>query len=498
MVAPRFFLSLILVLSLSACSLAPTYHRPTFDMPKAWRSIDLGTKPLYTDWWLRFNDPALIALIGEALKNNQDLAQSLANIRSAAAKAGQSQSIFLPNVQGTGSATGQLASNRTANTNFDNPGMSQEYSSYATSFQASWELDFFGKNRNNFTMLTDILMNTVLSHEALRLSVAAQTAQTYFQLLAADMQLEIARRTLKTRQAGFAIYTSRYEQGDITELDWHRAQAAVETARAQVHQSAIAVDAAEGALAVLLGRSPRDIIERAMTRGKSIVHIPAPPVLPEGLPSALLNRRPDIRAAEFLLMASNANIGIARAQFFPTISLTGTLGSMSSSVGKLFSGPAGAWSYGITGSIPILDWGRNWYGLKDAEAQKEASIATYRKTVQEAFQDIRKSLTAQRETAHIVKSLKRQVDSLRRAVDIAQHQYDNGYTDYLTVLDAERELFSAELSYAQALQNRLNAVVSVCQALGGGWRDPLEPPAFPILDTDALVAKETAHKNPQK
>lgn len=480
---------------LLGCSFAPKHERPQFDMPKSWRKIDLGQAPLNTDWWIRFNDATLTSLIEEALHKNQDLTTSMANIRAAAAEAGVSSAALFPQLSGQGSAQGQLASNRTANTNFDNPSMSQEFSAHQATFNAAWELDFFGKIRNQYTMLTDVLMNTVISHEALRLSIAAQTAKTYFSMLAADMQLETARRTLRSREKALSIYTSRYEQGDITELDWQRARASLETAKAQLHQSAIAVDRAEAALAVLIGRSPREIVEKAMPRGKTINHLPAPPVLPEGLPSMLLFRRPDIRASEFLIMANNANIGVARAQFFPTISLTGMLGSMSSSVGKLFSGPAGTWSYGITGSVPILDFGRNWYNLKNAEARKEAAISTYRKTVIAAFQDIRQSLTAQREADHIVKSLQRQVNSLRRAVDIAQLQYDNGYSDYLTVLDAERELFTAELSFATALQDRLNAVVNVCQSLGGGWSDKGASPDFPIIDADKLVKAETSEGN---
>ncbi|MBR4741478.1 MAG: TolC family protein [Desulfovibrio sp.] len=481
---------------LVGCSFAPKYERPNFDFPKAWRSVDMGNAPLNQDWWTRFNDPILNALVAQALQKNQDLAQSMANIRSAAAQAGMSSAIFLPQLSATAQGTGQLASNRTANTNYDTPTLSQEYTNYQGLFNASWELDFWGKNRNQFAMLTDNLMNTVLSHEALRLSVASQVAQTYFELLANDMQLATARRTLKTREKALGIYTSRYEQGDITELDWQRAKAAVETARAQVHQSAMAVDNAEGALAVLTGLEPRDIIEKSVTRGKGIRHLPAPPVLPAGLPSELLLRRPDIRASEFLIMASNANIGVARAQFFPSISLTGMLGTMSASVGNLFSAPAGTWNYGITGSVPILDWGRNWYNLKDAEAKKEAAIAVYRKTVEEAFRDIRTSLTAQRESQHVVKSLQRQVNSLRRAVDIAQLQYDNGYTDYLTVLDAERELFTAELNLANALQTRLNSIVSVCQALGGGWKDTGKEMTYPVTQkkTEELVQDKIKHK----
>lgn len=479
--------------TLGGCSFAPHYQRPEQDIPKEWRQIDLGNKPLNTDWWNRFSDPVLTAMINEALSRNQDLAQSLARIDSAAAQVGVATSALFPSVTGTGLAEAQSTSEKAPNTvPFSQSGLSRSTTQYRGALNASWELDLWGKYRNQRTMLSDVLMNSIIGHEGLRLEIAAQTAQAYFALLALDMQLEIARRTLKSRQASFGIYTSRYEQGDITELDWQRARAEVEIARAQVHTSTVAVDQAEAALAVLLGRSPREIINSAMPRGHDIGSLPSPPVLPEGLPSELLMRRPDIRAAEYLIMAYNANIGVARAEFFPSISLTGVLGTLSSSVGNLFSGPAGLWNYGASASLPILDFGRNWYNLKDAEAQKQAAIAAYRKAVQVAFQDIRNALTAQREAGSIVKSMQIEVDSLRRATEIARLQYDNGYTDYLTVLDAERQLFSAELSLATALRDRLDAIVSVCMSLGGGWKDPGVSPDFPIVDTQKLVKAEEA------
>lgn len=274
-------LAMTLALLLSACSLAPRYERPGQDIPEQWRKVDLGSTPLNTDWWTRFNDPVLTAMVEEALKNNQDLAESLAKIDSAAAQVGIATSQLLPSVSGDAAATSQSSSTKIANysTLAD-----RSNTNYQGSLNASWELDFWGKYRNNYTALSDVLMNTVVGHEALRLSVAGQTAQGYFALLALDMQLDTARRTLKSREDAFGIYTSRYKQGDITELDWQRARAEVETARAQVHTSTVSVDQAEAALAVLLGRSPRDIINRAMPRGQAIGMLPSPPVLPEGLP----------------------------------------------------------------------------------------------------------------------------------------------------------------------------------------------------------------------
>ncbi|MBQ3059756.1 MAG: TolC family protein [Desulfovibrio sp.] len=484
-------LLLVCILLLPACSLAPRYERPDQDIPDAWRKVDLGSAPLNTDWWARFDDPVLTALIEEALVNNQDLAASLARVDSAAAQVGTATSAFLPNVQGTASASTDSASAKSANWN---PKAIRSPDTYQGGLHATWELDFWGKYRNAYTALSDVLMNTVVGHEALRLTVAGQTAQAYFALLALDMQLNTARRTLATREEAFGIYTSRYKQGDITELDWQRARAEVETARAQVHTSTVAVDKAEAGLAVLTGRSPRDIMNSAMPRGHAIGMLPSPPVLPAGLPSELLQRRPDIRAAEYMIMAYNANIGVARAQFFPSISLTGMLGTLSANFTSLFSNAAGTWNYGVTGSMPILDFGRTWYNVKDAEAQKRGAIAVYRKTVQSAFEDIRTSLTSQREADAIVRSMRIQVESLRRSVEIARLQYDNGYTDYLTVLDAERQLFSAELQLASALRDRLNAVVSVCMALGGGWEDPARRPGFPIIGTQRLLEENTSIK----
>lgn len=482
----RLAVCLVLGLTLAACSFAPEYEQPKMDIPEAWTKLTPSTQPLNMDWWTRFNDPVLNALVEEALANNQELAQGMAGIRSAAAQAGVGSSALWPSVNAGADLGADRASMKTANNSLGNPGVTRQYTSYSGQLSASWELDFWGATRNSYTRLTNILLQTVLQHEALRLSVAGQVAQSYFAMLSCDMQLSVAKRTLKTREDALRIYTSRYELGELTELDWQRAKAEVETARATVHSTNIALDDAEASLAVLLGRQPKEIWA-SIERGTTLDKLPTPPVIPEGLPSDLLLRRPDIRAAEFGIMASNASIGEARARFFPTVSLTGALGTAAAAVTNLFSGPAALWTYGAAVSLPIFSGGQTWYNLKDAEALKEQAEATYKVTVMEAFKDVRTSLTAQHERDLVVKAVQAQVDSLRRAANIARIQYDNGYTDYLTVLDAERELFSAELSLATALQNRLSSVVSVCMALGGGWQDPGVSPSFPVIDTEELV-----------
>lgn len=476
----RLFVTLCLVSLLGACSFAPNYNRPEMDMPTEWRSIDTGTEPLSLTWWDRFQDPVLSAMIVEALANNQDIAEALAKVASAQAQLGVATTALLPTVTGSGEALSQSASTKSPNAPSYNSGPlnpSRSTTQYGAALGASWELDLWGKYRNQYTALSDFLLSTSVGYDGTRLMVSGQTAQGYFALRALDMQLATARRTLKTREDALQIYEVRYTRGDITELNYLQAKNEVEVARAQLHTTITGLDQAEAALAVLLGRSPRDIMNRAVERGTSVANTIVVPVLPEGLPSQLLIRRPDIRSAEYMIMAYNANIGAVRAEFFPSISLTAAFGSMSSSMTNLFSGPAATWSYGAQAAMPIIDFGRTWYRVKDAEAQKQASIAVYRKTVQTAFKDLRVALTQQREADAIVRSYQAQVDNMTRATQLARLQYDNGYTDYLTVLDSERQLFTAEIQLASALRDRLNAVVAVCMALGGGWEDPQAAPA---------------------
>ena len=491
-------LCLLLALGLAACSFAPNYQRPEQDLPSQWKQVKMYTPPLESRWWERFNDPVLTSLVDEALKNNQELAQALSNVDIAAANMGIANAALLPMLNASASTTQAGASEKIAGAK---PTGQDPYDRAVFTNQgaltASWELDLWGKYRNARTMLSDILINSAIGYQSSRLAVAAQTAQSYFSLRALDMQLDTAKRTLKSREDGLKIYKSRYDAGEMTELDFMRVRAEVETARQQVHSSLVAVEQAEAALAVLLGRSPRQIIEGTQQRGAAIASLPVPPVLPEGLPSQILERRPDVQAAEYLIMAYNANIGVARAAFFPSISLTSTLGTASAALASLFTGPAALWSTGAAATLPIFDGGVNWNNLKTAEAQKRAAEAAYKLTVQKAFSDVRSSLAAQREADAIVASNQQQVASLRRAAEVAHLQYVNGYADYLVVLDTERQLFAAELSLASALANRLNATIAVCKALGGGWEAKDFSAGFPIVNQENLindVTKANAHK----
>ena len=486
-----YLLSTMLLIStvLMACSLAPDYEQPKMNMPEAWLNVKLSETPIEQDWWNRFNDPTLTKLIEEALANNKELDESLAKIDSAAAKIGQARSALFPSLSATGGTSRALSSvmGSSAQKKQYDSGII-EHDSVANNnlgLSAAWELDFWGKYRNSYTGLSDVLLNTKVGYEALRLSIAKQVAQSYFTLLAYDMQLSTAERTYKSRKKALQIYSERYKQGAVTEFDYLRAATEMELSRASMLNTIVDRDTAEASLAVLLGRSPKEILGGKLERSAVLKKLAVPPVLPEGLPSELLLRRPDIRAAEYMIMAYNANIGVVKADLFPSISLTGALGTLSFDAANLFSGPSGTWSYGVGFAMPLLDFGRRWYAIDDAEALKRQAIAVYSKTVQNAFMDLRTALTAQRESVGIVQSIQKQVNNMRRAVEIARLQYDNGYTDYLSVLDSERQLFSAELQLATAMSARLFAAVRVCTALGGGWQD-----TSPLMGTRAEMQKK--------
>lgn len=451
--------ALIALGTLSGCSFAPEYKRPLLDMPTAWSGA--GTQEMLSvQWWKRFNDPVLDALVTEAFAHNRNIAAAVARVDYARAQLGLSRAEQFPLLAGQATATPTYVDGRKP----------MGAAPYNAGIGASWELDFWGKYRNASAAAQATMLSTEAAHAGMQLSVAAQTAVAYFQLRSLDLQLVTAANTLKTREQALTIYNARYEQGIISELDLTQSKTVVETARTAMFRTRAALDAAEGALAALVGRSPREIMDGTIKRGLALEAIPVPPVIPAGVPSDLLERRPDIRAAEQSLVASNFNIGVAKAAWFPNISLTGMLGVVSPQLGDLFRNSSDTWSYGVNGSVPLLDFGRVKSGVESAEARQRELLATYEQTVLEAFRDMRDALAKQREASNIVESIESSVKQLRLAADLARSRYDNGYSSYLEVLDAERSLFQSEMDLATARSDRLASIVNVCLALGGGWK----------------------------
>ncbi len=459
-------LTALLGFGLSGCTLAPEYKRPVMDMPEAWTTP--ARDSLEVQWWKRFQDDKLNALVDEALQNNRDIEQAMARVDFARAQLGLARSDLFPTPGVNGSAARSRSSRNMPRTV---PGH-ETNSAYSADFGVtSWEVDIWGKYRDLDSAAAAQLLASEAARDGVWLSVAGQTTKGYFLLRTYDLQENTAANTLKTREEAYRIYSARYDQGLIDELDLLRVKAEVETARSALYNTRVGRDAAESALAALLGRSPREILtEGTVQRGRAMDDMPTAPVFPAGLPSDLLERRPDLRTAEESLRAMNFNIGAARAAFFPSISLTGLLGFASTELDSLVAGNARTWQFGGGIYLP-LDFWRIQSNLRGAEAQQREAVAYYQQSVQNAFREMRDALSQEEQYASVVRSLESQVSDLRRAVDLAKTRYDNGYSAYLEVLDAERSLFSAELDLASARNAHLSGIVNVCLAMGGGWEN---------------------------
>ena len=459
-------LCLLLCLLVSACSLTPPLPKSNQQLPDSWSfpqdQVPNAALPMERDWWKRFRDPVLDALMQEALQANRDLAVAAASVESARAQLGLARAALFPQISGSAQSTPLWVDGKRVH--------SGSSGSASAGFSASWELDLWGRLRSAQESARASLLASEAARDGVRLSLTGQVATGYFLLRSLDAQEAIASRTLKTREDALTIYTARYEQGLISELDLTSAQAEAEAARSTLYRTHMSRDAAETALAVLVGRSPKAILQGSMERGTPLENLPAPPVIPEGLPSDLLLRRPDIREAEQTLVAANADVGSARAAWLPPISLTGLLGLVSPELHSLLGNPSSTWNYGGNASVPLLDFGRVQAGVDSAEASRTQALFRYEKTVQAAFQDLRNALVSQLDTERIVKSLEIMTRQYREAASLAHLRYDNGYSSYLDVLDAERSLFESELNLATARSDRLSSIASLCLALGGGWK----------------------------
>ena len=456
------YLVLAAGLLLGGCSFAPEYQRPVLDTPATWE--DPSADALKIQWWRHFDDEILNTLIAEALVHNRDVEMAMARVDQARSVLGLARADQFP----TPLIQGQGQEGRSFNS-FSQTAV--RGSQHQLAGLASWEIDLWGRYRNASNAAIAQLIASEAAREGILLAVAGQTASAYFQMMSFDLQTQIAQQTVTSREEAVRIYKARFDQGLINELDFLRAKTEVEIARSTLYSTLADRDAAVSALSVLLGRSPLAIMNDKVIKGPNLENkMPPVPILPSGLPSDLLERRPDIRQAEELLKASNFNIGVAKAAYFPTISLTGTLGYGHPDLSSLFTTPAQMWNYGGGVTLPLDIW-RTDAQVKGAEANKRLAVAQYEKSVQTAFRELRDALTQQKQLAEVVRSMSVMVRDLRKAVELARARYDNGYSAYLEVLDAERSLFDAEINLANSKSAHLNSVVKVCMALGGGWKE---------------------------
>lgn len=453
---------------LLGCQSGPDYKAPKVDLPKLSEQSEVK-KFTQEKWWEVFGIKTLNKLEELALKHNADLKQAIANIDIAKASAGIAYSELLPQISANASGTKNYISAK--GTSFM-PGLTQKrnVTDYLGNIGMSYEIDFFGKYRRANEAERAKLLATRAAKDAILLSVTAEVAKTYFLIRTLDAKLAIARRTFVTRQQMFNVYKSRFQNGYCTELDYLR----VESEMASVKTTVIALEEnlakAETAMSVLIGCSPRVMMERKTSPDLALERLKVPTGVPSGIPSDILSRRPDILQAEGMLIAANAKIGEAKAAFFPSISLTGAFGVESRTLGKLFSPGSDMWNFSGNLNLPIFTGGRLSCMSDMAKANYRLALASYEKTVQNAFKETLDALVSNRKSREIAVSRTRQVNALKKSYDIAKKQKDAGLIGLIDLLDVERGLLSGEMQLAEALQNQLNAIVDLCKALGGGWK----------------------------
>ncbi len=454
-----------LVMFLSACAVGPKYQSPAVDVPPTYRGLtpeqatrsdshSIGDEK----WWSLFQDKVLQDLIRTALANNYDLRIAASRVLQAQARLGVTRADQFPSISAGGAITSQASPTI-------GPVPSYQVTLGQVSASASWIPDFWGRYRRATEAARAQLLSSDWARQAVASTLVANVASSYFQICALDLQLEVSQRTLASRKESLQLTHTLEEHGFDTLLDVRQAEQLVYVAAAQVPDLERQIEQQENTLSILLGNNPGTI-----PRGLKLTEQPHPPEVPAGLPSALLARRPDIREAEANLIAANAQIGVAKAAYFPQISLTGSAGYESTALTSLFTGPAQLWTFGGTLTEPIFQGGRLKANVRLAEAQHQESLLTYQQTIQAAFRDVSNALIAYRKNREFRVQEENLTQSAQDAARLSGIRFKAGTTDYLEVLVNETNYFSDQLTLAQAQLNELQSLVQLYQALGGGWQ----------------------------
>ncbi|GAB7525804.1 efflux transporter outer membrane subunit [Paraburkholderia sp. 2C] len=470
----------VLAFILSGCLLGPNYQRPAVDTPATFRFQENEAEDLAnTEWWKQFNDPVLDELIATALADNKDVKVAAARVDQFLGQFWSTRSALFPQV-GAGFSAGRQRITQSGPTSiFSNSG--SIFNDFEAQLNASWEIDLFGRNRRLTESARASLLSTEEGRRATILVLVSSVASSYIALLSLDRQLEIAKATTQSRAESVHVFELRFQGGEVSQMELAQSQSEYEASAAVIPQLEASIAQQEDALSVLLGHNPGPII-----RGR-VLNALGTPAIPAGLPSDLLQRRPDLRQAEQDLIAANALIGAARALYFPQISLTGLLGTQSSQISNLFTGPSKVWSFAGAVTQPIFTGGNITGQVKQAEAQQQQALYTYQKAIQTAFQEVDDALISSQKLREQYVTQGRQVDALRTYSHMARLRYEGGYTSYIEVLDAERSLFNAELSRTQTQQAVLTSYVSLYKAMGGGW----------VIDAENMTTQQSSRTNAQ-
>ncbi len=441
----------------------PKYERPAVELPEAWKQ----TAPRFAQdgrWWRIYEDEVLAAFVEEGLKNNPDLRIAAARVDEARALAAEARSFLLPTVDAQGSASRQQLSTRTA---VAPPGVPREYSSYRGTLNVAYEVDLFGRLRSGSEAALAELAASEAAREAVRLALAAQLAQSYYALRAFEQQVALTRQTLDLREETLGLQRKRRNAGVIGDFELRQLEAEVAQARAQLPVLEQAREREEVALQLLLGRSPKLVYESAIQRADVADQKLLAAVIPDGMPSELLLRRPDLVDAERRLAAANARVGVARAELFPSIALTGFLGSESASLSNLFSSGAAVWQLAAAVTQPIFAGGRLEARTDAAQARERAVVEQYLHAVRTAFGEVRTALNAQARTRETFEAETARAEALTETLRLARLRYQSGIASQLELLDAERGLLDARRARIEALRAHRAAVADLFRALGG-------------------------------
>lgn len=465
---------------LSACVVGPDYRRPPVDAPNAFRFEDKEAKNLVdTRWWEQFQDPAMNDLIGIALAENKDVKIAAARVDQFLGQLASTRAPLFPQASAGLSAQRQRNSERGL---LQGPaGTPLTNNLFDATLSVSWEIDVFGRLRRQVESARANLLASEEGRRATILTLVSSVALSYINLRSLDRQLEIARSTTESREESFRVFQLRFEGGTVSEMELTQSQAEYEDSLSRIPLLESQIAQQEHALSILLGRNPGEI-----RRGRQLGELGLPDV-PSGLPSELLARRPDLRQAEQNLISANALIGAARAQYFPSISLTGLFGVASTELSDLFSGPAKAWSFGASASVPIFTAGGIAGQVQQTEALQQQSLLQYQKAIQVAFQEVDDGLVSFQKSRIQMEAQARQVATLTNYARLARLRYDNGYTSYIEVLDAERSLFNAQVSHTQTQASMYTSMVNLYKAMGGGW----------VTEADNMVPKDAEPQTAQ-
>jgi multidrug efflux system outer membrane protein len=459
-------IALVLFLVFTGCTLGPDYQRPSVSTPENYRGLQ-GTPAADSladmPWWEIFRDPVLQELIREALKNNYDLRTAAARVEEARAQVGVSRSFLYPSFNLNAGGSAQQVSRATDPSQSD--GANRSWQNWFGGFGMVWEVDVFGRIRREAEAAKAVYEASEMDRRGVYIALVGDVAQFYLLLRELDLELEITRRTLKLNDDTVRFYRSRYETGVSNRLEVEQAVANRARTAAVIPDLERRIAQQENLINFLLARNPG-----AIPRGAVLTDEYYPPAIPAGLPSALLERRPDVQSAEQLLVAANANIGAAKALFFPNFSMSGALGGNSHDFSNIFDKRAQIWSVAGGFFQPIFQGWRLFWNYEGTKARFDQALAQYEKAAQNGFREVADALVSLDKLKDLRAEKELEVAALQNSSSLSRLRYDAGFSNYLEVLIADQDLFNAELELARARGLQLIGVVQLYRALGGGWQ----------------------------